>query len=170
MLASLVLLSSLAVAGPRTEVGDTKVFGAGVQLGWPMTGTVKYFLSDNHGVSAHLGGWFAGLGWVELRGQYEMRVIEFADWKFADLGGYWNAGALFNKLFVPDYLYPNYAGRTVQVGICGGVGAEMRFKDVPAAVFAETDLRVYVYGPESGALAGANNWGPAVAAGGRWYF
>ena len=135
-----------------------------------MTGTVKYFLSDNHGISGHVGGLWAGIGWIEFRGQYEMRVMEFADWSFADLGGYWDLGALFNKILVSEILYPGYTGRTVQLGICGGVGAEMRFKEVPAAVFIETDLRIFFYSPSASDLVGFNNWGVSTGIGGRWYF
>lgn len=169
MLASLVLLSSLAIAGPRTEVGDTKNFGAGVQVGWPMTGTVKYFMGDNKGISAHLGGWFLGVGYVEMRGQYEHRVLEFADWKFADLGGYWDAGPCARLLLIPEAIY-SYDGGTFQIGVSAGVGAEMRFKDVPAAVFVETDFRIYFLGPSNSELPGFTNWGLPTAAGGRWYF
>ncbi len=165
MLHTLVLLSSLAVAGPRTEVGAGKNFGIGVELGFPNSFTGKYFFGDNAGVAFHVGGSMVGLGaYSDNRVQYEGRVVEFGDWSFADLGGYWNAGVAM-RLWVG-----NGWAEPLQLGPSGGFGAEMRFKDVPAAVYAELDARLYLVGPDTGTYAGVRQFGGTSTVGGRWYF
>lgn len=165
MICSLILLSSLAVAGPRTEVGAGKNFGIGVGLGSPTSFTGKYFFGDNAGVAFHVGGLALGVGaYGDARVQYEGRVIEFGDWKFADLGGYWNAGVALRYWLVSGW------SDVLQLGPTGGFGAELRFKDVPAAVYAETDVRLYLIGPDTGTYDGVRQFGLNPLVGGRWYF
>jgi hypothetical protein len=166
MLASLLLLSSLAVASPRTDVGAGKNFGLGVELGWVECVTGKYFLSDNQGIAFHVGGSTMGLGggYLDARVQYEMRVLELFDWKFADFGGYWNAGVA-TRQWLDGALTQSF-----QLGATGGVGVEMRFKEAPAAVYGETDLRIYAIGPTTGTYDGIRQFGGVTTIGGRWYF
>lgn len=166
MLASLLVLSSLAIAGPRTEVGAGKNFGIGIETGWVNCFTGKYFLADNQGIAFHVGGSALGLGggYTEARVQYEMRVLEFFDWKFADFGGYWDAGVVTRYWLLSSVTDP------LQLGATGGVGVEMRFKDVPAAVYGETDARLYLIGPATGTFAGIRQFGAVSTIGGRWYF
>jgi hypothetical protein len=165
MLCSLLLMSSLAIAGPRTEVGAGKNFGIGIEVGFPNSFTGKYFFGDNAGVAFHVGGSMVGVGgYTDARVQYEGRVLEFGDWKFADLGGYWNAGVATRYWLVSGWT------QSLQLGPTGGVGAEMRFKDVPAAVYAETDARLYLVGPDTGTYVGVRQFGFTSTVGGRWYF
>ncbi len=165
MISALVLLSSLAVAGPRTEVGADKRFGLGVEIGFPNSITGKYFFGDNAGVAFHAGGSAVGIGgYTDGRVQYEGRVLEFGDWKFADLGGYWNAGAAVRYWLVSGW------DQALQLGPTGGVGAEMRFKEVPAAAYAEADGRLYLLGPQTGTYDGVRQFGMTTTVGGRWYF
>jgi hypothetical protein len=165
MLASLLLLSSLAIAGPRTEVGAGKNFGLGVELGWINALTGKYFLSDNTGVAFHVGGSATGIGgYTDARVQFEMRVLELFDWKFADFGGYWNAGVATRYWLLSSVSEP------LQIGATGGVGVELRFKDAPAAVYGETDVRIYALGPATGVYDGIRQFGGTTSLGGRWYF
>ncbi len=164
MLVSLFLLSSLAVAGPRTEVGADKNFGIGVELGFYYSFTGKYFFGDNSGLAFCVGGSPLGYGYTNGRVQYEGRVLEFADWKFADFGGYWNAG-LASRIWLDSAI-----ASAVQVGPTGGVGVELRFKDVPAAVYGETDFRLWLVGPKTGTYDGINQFLLTPLVGGRWYF
>ena len=164
MIASLVLLSSLAVAGPRTEVGAEKNFGIGVEVGMYYSFTGKYFFGDNSGVAFAVGGNPTGFGYTEGRVQYEGRVVEFADWAFADFGLYWNAG-IASRIWLDSSI-----SSSVQLGPTGGVGAELRFKEVPAAVYAETDMRLWLLGPKTGDYDGINQFGLSPLVGGRWYF
>ena len=164
MLASLVLLSSLAVAAPRTEVGAGKNFGIGVEVGTYYSFTGKYFFSDNSGVAFSVGGNPAGFGHTDGRVQYEGRVVEFADWAFADFGLYWNVG-IASRIWLDSSI-----ASSVQLGPTAGAGVELRFKDVPAAVYAETDLRVWLLGPTTGEYEGINQFGLSPLVGGRWYF
>ena len=164
MLSSLILLSSLAIAGPRTEVGAGKDFGIGVEAGLYYSFTGKYFFGDNAGLAFSVGASPYGIGYTNGRVQFEGRVLEFADWDFADFGGYWNAG-LASRIWLDSSITSS-----VQLGPTGGVGVELRFKEAPAAVYAETDFRLWLVGPKTGTYAGISQFGLAPLVGGRWYF
>ena len=157
MLPSLLLLSTLASAG-TTEVGHGKNFGIGVGLGVPFTFTGKAWFTEQHALSFHVGMSFGS--YLGGRVQYEGRVAEFADWPFADFGLYWDLG-----VFTRSWVFANYSNY-FQLGPTGGVGAELRFKDVPAAVFIESDLQLNALGHTT-SFAWMNFEG---GAGGRWYF
>lgn len=148
-----LLFSGLALAS-QTEVGNGKNFGLGFQLGAPTTFTGKLWFNDASGGSFHVGTWFGS--YFEGRVQYEQRFVQFGDWNFADLGMYWAAGISTH--------YWIWAGNEFQIGVCGGVGAEMRFKEVPAAVFLETEVGVNILGFEYYPVTFTSG------AGGRWYF
>jgi len=156
MLASLLLMSGLAIAGGTTEVGHGKNFGLGVQAGSPSTFTGKFWLDEQGGVAFHAGTWFGY--YFEGRVQYERQFVQFGDWDFGDLGMYWHAGVATRYWTVVG------VAADLSVGPSGGVAAELRFKDVPAAVFVEVGTQVLVLGNDNGWL-GYNS-----GAGGRWYF
>ncbi len=150
MLLSLLLALSTAQA---TEVGTSKTFGIGFQGGYPATFTGKYWINDAGGVSFHVA---ASAFYLEGRAQVEQRFYDIGNWSFADLALYWDAG-------VSTRLWTTTSGG-LSVGPTGGVGAEMRFHAVPAAVFAETNFQYYLLdltAPTTGVTSGA---------GGRWYF
>ncbi len=157
MLASLLLLTTLSTA-QATEVGNGKNFGIGAGVGLPFTFTGKAWFSDQHALAFHVGMRFNA--YLGGRVQYEGRVVEFADWPFADFGLYWDAG-----VFTRSWIF--WAGsNNLQLGPTGGVGVELRFKDVPAAVYVESDLQMNVMGHD-GDLGWMSFEG---GAGGRWYF
>jgi hypothetical protein len=151
MLLSMLLALSTAQA---TEVGHSKTFGLGLQAGVPATFTGKYWVNDKGGVAFHIGA-FSGL-YLDGRIQVEQRFYDLGDWSFAHLGLYWDAGVITR-------LWTTTSGG-VSLGPTGGVGAEMRFHTVPAAVFAETNFQYYLL--DAGTLSVAYTSG----AGGRWYF
>jgi hypothetical protein len=151
-----VLLSALTASAKTTEVGTDKKFGLGVQLGSPITLTGKYWLDDQGGVAFHVGTWFGFYN--EARVQYERQFVQFGDWDFGDLGMYWHAGVASRLWTVTGY------DGDFSLGPSGGVAGELRFKDVPAAVFVEVGSAIYVLGHEY------SWWDYSYAAGGRWYF
>ena len=150
MLLSMLLALSTAQA---TEVGTSKTFGLGLQGGYPATFTGKYWVNDLGGVAFHVG---TVATYLEGRVQVEQRFYDIGDWSFANLGLYWNAGVSARSW--------TSSGTDVSIGPTGGVGAEMRFHVVPAAVFVETDAQYYVLDPVSVPV------GFTTGAGGRWYF
>ncbi len=156
MLASLVLLSALTAAAETTEVGHGKNFGIGVQLGSPLTVTGKYWLNESGGIVFHAGTWFGTF--YEGRLQYESQFVQFGDWDFGDVGMYWHAGLATRYWVIPTIT------NELSLGPSGGVGGELRFKPVPAAVFVEVGAAVYVLGHTY------SWWDYSYALGGRWYF
>jgi hypothetical protein len=151
MLLSMLLALSTAQA---TEVGTAKTFGLGFQGGYPVTFTGKYWLNDGGGVAFHVGASTAL--YLEGRVQVEQRFYDIGNWPFADLALYWDAGVITR-------LWTTTSGG-LSLGPTGGVGAEMRFHAVPAAVFAETNVQYYLLD------AGTVTVDYTTGAGGRWYF
>jgi hypothetical protein len=156
MLTSLALFSVLTASAATTEVGHGKNFGIGVQMGSPVTVTGKYWMDDQGGVAFHAGTWFGFYN--EGRVQYERQFVQFGDWDFADLGMYWHAGVFARLWTLTGY------ESLFSLGPSGGVAGEMRFKEVPAAVFLEAGSAVMVLGHDHSWLS------LNYAAGGRWYF
>ena len=150
MLLSMLLALSAAQA---TEVGTSKAFGLGLQAGYPDTFTGKYWVNDQGGLAFHIGA-FSEF-YLDGRIQLEQRFYDIGNWSFAHLGLYWNAGVTTRL---------RHTGGVVSLGPTGGVGAEMRFHVVPAAVFAEANFQYYLLD------AGLFGLPYTTGAGGRWYF
>lgn len=159
MLTALVL-SSFAYA---TDVGVIKKFGIGIATG-PMgiSATGKYYLNQKMGISAYIG---SSVQYQGLRANFEMEFLEPADWDFARLGLYWDAG-------VDLGIWTWYGLNAGIVGVGGGVGAELQFHEVPASVFVDVGIGLYPVNAydELKEIAGFGLIAPRGAAGGRWYF
>lgn len=132
MLTALLLASSLAHA---TDVGTTRRFGLGINVGWPEEITGKYWLDEESGIAVGLGAF--GFRWFAVRAQYERDLMDLAswDWGVADL--YWDVGARLDA-------YPGsyYTGGGLGVGPFGGVAARIRFHEVPVEGFVGPDIGV----------------------------
>jgi hypothetical protein len=163
MLTALALVTALTTNANASDVATTKKLGVGVATGpFAISATGKYYLSDKVGISAYLGtsGVYHG-----LRANFEMEFWPIHDWNFGRLDMYWDAGVDAGL-----WTYFGYTG--AQVGLGGGVGAELQFEKVPASVFVDVGLGVYPLNLCSGygAYAGFCLVSPRGAAGGRWYF
>ncbi len=154
MISTLAFLAALGAAqAADTPVGHGNNFGIGADVGTANPKfTGKYWFDDQGGLAFFVGAplW----GYLDGRVQYERQFVQFGDWDFADLGMYWDAG-------VATILWDT----GMLAGPSGGVGAEMRFKDVPAAVYVENDVQLYFYNQ-----TGYNSFGYIGSLGGRWYF
>jgi hypothetical protein len=155
-----LLVSTLAQA---SDVGTSKRIGVGVATGpGILDATGKYYLNDKMGISAYLGTSFS---YHMLRGNFEMEFVELADWDFARMDMYWDAG-------IDLGLHTAYGFVDGQFGLGGGVGVELQFHEVPAHVFVDVGLGVNplnfcdIYEAPGGFCLIA----PRGAAGGRWYF
>lgn len=157
MLASLLLATQLAQA---SDIGKTKTFGIGVAIGYPMSVTGKFWLDDKGGIAVFAG---TGFTYFNFRGQYERDFIEFHDWDWAQFGMYWDIGAELN-VYPTSFLYRTGG---IGPGVYGGVGAWLRFHNVPAEVFVEVDAGAqYVTYSSIVPIAPLYH----TIAGGRWYF
>lgn len=159
------MLTALALSAVvhASDIGESKKFGIGVASG-PMaiSATGKFYLNQKSGISAYLGtsGTYHG-----LRANFESEFVEFAEWSFARLDMYWDAG-----LDAGLFSWWGYTG--AQLGVGGGVGVELQFSKVPAHVFVDVGLGVYPlnFCNTYTAYSGLCLIQPRGAAGGRWYF
>lgn len=157
----LSLMTALVVGQAHAyDVGTSKKFGIGANVGAPVEFTLKYWMDEKSGISGAVGTW--GFAWFEVRGQYERDITSFHEWPWGELGMYWDAG-----LQISAYPAIVYGWGGFGVGPYGGVAARLRFNKVPAEVYAGPDVGVQFnkIGPYTG--PGFIYHGTA---GGRWYF
>lgn len=163
MLYALLLSSSFAHA---TEVAIDKKFGLGVATGVPyLNVTMKYYLNDKSGIAAYAG---SSILYHDLRAAWQSEFVEAANWSWARLPIYWQAG-IDVGLWTASYGYAS--GR---LGVFGGAGGALQFHNVPAEVFVEASIGVFPvngYCTDSNVVADAVCWvQPGTTVGGRWYF
>lgn len=153
MLSLLVALTTSDVhAGDAPEAGTSKPLGLGVSLGYPHTLNGKYWMTKKSGVGFYAGG--SILSGLSGHVAYEQFFWQIGDWDWARLNLYWNIGAIGGLRYVG-----------VLAGAGGGVGASMRFKDVPAEAFIHHNTYV------TPTLFSSNvYYGSLAMVGGRWYF
>lgn len=157
----LSLMTALVVGQAHAyDVGTSKKFGIGANVGAPVEFTLKYWFDEKSGVSAAAGTY--GFAWFDLRGQYERDITSFHEWPWGELGMYWDAG-----LQISGYPATFYGVSGVGVGPYGGVAARLRFNDVPAEVYAGPDIGFQF--DKYGALSGVSPIYHGTV-GGRWYF
>lgn len=149
-----------AKAAKLTEVGTDKKFGIGVSVGYPHYVTGKYWLDSQGGVAFYAGG--SILNGVTGRVQYERQFINFMKYdKLGRLDMFWSIGAV-----------GGLGGGSLVPGAGGGVGAELRFKKVPAAVHHDTMFYTYPtqWKDSTGTFGPTGHVRVTSALGGRWYF
>lgn len=149
LIALLLILSSSVAHAQGT-------FGIGLQLGQPTTFTGKYLFNADQGIAFHVGTHLNHTKYQHVRVQYEQRFVDFAKWRWGDLGMYFDVGGVLRS----------WDGHTA-TGPSGGVGLDMRFRKVPIIVFAELDVRVYMLGDHDKVSDDADLY---EGVGARWYF
>ncbi len=159
--AVLMALPGASDAG-ESAVQRLKPWGVGFAVGFPSTLTVKGYVSPRDALTGHLGPTL-GVNGLTLRGQYEMKVADLAQFKFGDLVFGWQVGASVNLLFgqvVSD--------QPVRFGVLAGVHVQLRLNAVPLGLYAEVSPTLYPLD----LLPGASFLPASVVlcVGARWYF
>lgn len=155
----LTLLLALSVPDAHaTDVGRSKRFGVGVELGAPLGLSGKYFFNEKQGVSVHLGAWADRR--VMLGAQFEFEFLEMGDfgWGRADLYGL--AGLATGYLYT--YPYKNGFG-----SVYGGAAAELQFNDAPINLYLEIAIGL---GLTSDGVQSVLIAEPHSTLGARWHF
>ena len=141
-----------------TEVGNGKDFGIGVALGVGAAFTGKWWFGPHNGFAFHVGSGYGN--WVGGQVQWEGDIVQFVDWPFANFNMYWDAG-------ITSYMWTWSHNEGLTVGGTGGIGVDLRFHKVPAAVFLETDAHVMPIALGDAEPVWFDVYG---VTGGRWYF
>ncbi|MBU0554046.1 hypothetical protein KKF91_06425 [Myxococcota bacterium] len=149
------LILLLALMAPLTAEAKG-AFGLGLELGSPSSFTGKYLFNPDQGVAFHVGAYLHD-HYQHLRVQYEQRFVDFAKWRWGDLGMYFDVGGA-----VIAWDSHNATGP------CGGVGVDMRFRKFPLIVFAELNARLYLVGDLKEHHVDGLGFYDGVGA--RWYF
>lgn len=148
----------------EAEVGAVRRLGVGAAVGFPPSASLKYFFDRKQGLALHLGPTLATTG-LHTRLQFEHKATDLHDWDLGDLDLTWNVGVVLNFVFGQAV-----EGVPVRPGIHAGVGVELRFVPVPAALFAEVSPTLYPLDLVPSLRTRFLPAGVIVAAGGRWYF
>lgn len=148
------------VTASASDIGESRRFGLGIQVGTSQTVTLKAYFNPWMGIALH-GGITTALGGVHARAQFEMEFFEIHDWDFGRLDLYWNAG-----FTVTGIVTGSHTG--ARPGLHGGIGIEMQLHPVPLQVFLEVDPVFYPFWT----LSEVEYFplGVHVGLGARWYF
>ncbi len=131
----LIFLFSNDTIAQRTEAaaGSTYKTAAGIRLGYPLSASIKQFITDDHALEVYLGTRGFGYGrWINVSGAYLIHseldeVLEGLKW-YAGFGGsayFWN----YNNSFV---LSNDFSNRSF--GVQGYLGLDFKLKGEPINV------------------------------------
>ncbi|MCP4498469.1 MAG: hypothetical protein GY822_00685 [Deltaproteobacteria bacterium] len=123
-----------------------RVFGIGLQLGFPTSVTIKYMLTGDQGIVAGLGfgtGWIAQALSLHVDYLYHPHVIArgpplILSWYFG--GGLWLGIADRNTAsFIPAINYGFYTPTPINLwlGIRAPIGVQLAFRELPIEIYAE---------------------------------